>query len=294
MTGYAFLVLIIITVYTANMTANLTVSKITATVNSLHDLPEARVGVVPVYKHRLEEHGITKFYTIESNDTTMDVALNALATGEADALAMASEWIAKVLLDRGCRDSVYMFNLEMESFDYALPFPARVPSRVMDRVNNAIINLSEDSQLQRIADDFGSNHDCLRSPIDDPLTVLGIWQVYGVWVLMSACIFLASMISVARCIMRRYKVYTVRMPAFVQFEGEERDIEMMAAPVAGTSNGQGSGEKVENTQAVNEIQRELREMRVELLQQIKQANRRRPKPRFQRGWKLPIGKESKK
>ncbi|GMH44973.1 hypothetical protein BSKO_12930 [Bryopsis sp. KO-2023] len=279
MIGYAFLVLIIVTVYTANMTSNLTVRKISATVNSPADLSGAAVGTLAVYQPRLERYGIPNIVVMDANTTTMVDSLNTLESGGTEALAMSSQWIAAVLQKRGCHDRLYMFDLKVEPFDYALPLPDTVPSDILRTINKAIMELTDGAELQRIADLFGSRNECKEGRNESPLFVFGLWQVYGVWVLMGGCIFLASMISITRCMLKRHQVYSVRMPTFVRFEGEGGEVEMVrrvAAPSSQSSKVQGQSDGVECAILLKEM-RELRQQ-LELSQQTDQTAQEKAEP----------------
>jgi hypothetical protein len=195
----SFVSLILSASYTANLAAFLTL-KSYGSINSIFDLQGMSVSTVEVYQPRfLNRYGLR---TIEATISSYDDI-------RAEAGDVAAGMLAAFLIDREVAQyyvatwpdcALRLLPQITEPFDYGLAFGTSTPQDIVSAFSLAIMKLTEDGTIQSIGDVYLlSNSPCLTDDLgNEEIAQLSFGQVYGLWVLLGASIFLGTILMASK------------------------------------------------------------------------------------------------
>lgn len=209
----AFSAVILVSSYTANLTAYLTVRKLSR-LDSIQDLHGLAVSTVEAYQQRLQtNYGLKTFRTqVRSID---DVRREAgyVANGQLSAFLIDRE-AAEFVVATWPNCSLTVLPTTLEPFDYGLAFNSRIDRRIVENFNKAIIKKSEDGTISALADTFLlRDSPCLHGMDTDEEGQITFSDVYGLWILVTCAVFVAVVTVVALRVHRsRSKQTPARLP----------------------------------------------------------------------------------
>lgn len=209
----AFSAVILVSSYTANLTAYLTVRKLSR-LDSIQDLHGLVVSTVEAYQQRLQtNYGLKTFRTqVRSID---DVRREAgyVANGQLSAFLIDRE-AAEFVVATWPNCSLTVLPTTLEPFDYGLAFNSRIDRRIVENFNKAIIKKWEDGTTSALADTFLlRDSPCLHGMDTDEEGQITFSDVYGLWILVTCAVFVAVVTVVALRVHRsRSKQTPARLP----------------------------------------------------------------------------------
>eukprot|EP00892_Ulva_mutabilis_P001091 jgi/Ulvmu1/10983/UM007_0162.1 len=193
--AYAFLVLILANTYTANLAAFLTVSQMDLGISGIKDLRGKSVGTLPTYTARLYHNHRIIASAVDGWDHT--VMEQKLLDGTYQAIISDSQH----LTHRSNRDATCSLNLLpgiIEPFDIAFAFHENFPYEGLpEAVDDALIELQESGVLSKVGEANSYPEPNCRDDTEFAETnQVNLESVYGVWLLLAACVGLAAITAV--------------------------------------------------------------------------------------------------
>lgn len=218
-----FASLILSSSYTANLAAFLTI-KSYGEINDINDLVGLSVSTVEVYQERFRDgYGLR---TVIANISSYEDIREEMRDVEAGRLAafLIDREVAQyeVAMWPDCR--LRLLPAITEPFGYGLAFGRGTPRPVVDAFTLSIYENTEDRTIEGWANDFLlSDSPCLESSLDNnDMAQLSFAEVYGLWVLIAAGIFLGIVIMCAK----RYHKYRRNPEWGRRVESQQADVNM--------------------------------------------------------------------
>lgn len=144
--AFGFLILIMTSLFTANLAADLTTSRLRHTINSVLDLPGVSVATFPDYIDILATHGVAAAQLPWRDGGDEDAALNLLRSGSIAALVLPSD-LAQYKTGPDCR--LFVVPAAFEQFDVAVAFRPGL-TRLVQEFDEAILGLLRSGDLENL------------------------------------------------------------------------------------------------------------------------------------------------
>ncbi|GMH41002.1 hypothetical protein BSKO_08912 [Bryopsis sp. KO-2023] len=195
--GYAFMILIIINTYVANLAAFLTITNIDSTVRSVSDLIGKNVGTGTVYMNRLRRNGIVAD-TFASSMKAQAARELQLGQNNYDAVVYDEPWITFVAATWGC--DLLSLKETFEPFDYAYALPRSANRILEEQFSRALVVLQEEGVMARLKDKFVGIEisDCpTHGEVSDTVAVR-FNQLVGLWIVLGICFALSVVFLVGK------------------------------------------------------------------------------------------------
>ena len=192
-----FASLILSSSYTANLAAFLTL-KSYGEINSVSDLIGLGPSTIEVYQDRfLEGYGLRTINVTVNGPQDISRELGSVESGRVSAFLFDRE-VVQFLVATWPQCGLRLLPGITEPFDYGLAFGPSTPRPVVDAVSVAILLNTEDRTIQEWGDEFLlSNSPCLEGSTGSELDQLGFNEVYGLWVLIVASVFVGLVLMLA-------------------------------------------------------------------------------------------------
>ena len=191
----AFSSLILSASYTANLAAFLTL-KSYGSVNRVEDLQGLAVSTVEVYQPRFaSRYGIKTLTADISSPEDIIAEAGEVVSGQLAGWLHDTE-VAQYYVATWPNCELRLLDQRVEPFDYGLAFNSRVNASIVDAFSLSILKLIEDGTIPDIGDTFLLTDSPCLSPEDSESEIaqLSFSQVYGLWVLLGAGVFLGLVI----------------------------------------------------------------------------------------------------
>lgn len=199
---FAFQCLVLVTIYTANTTANITATRLKTQINGLEDLPGKRVGTWEDYTTELTRYGIVASAYPWDTTEDEDAMFNAIEGGVIQALVLD----ASLLYYRAANScDLAVVGTQFAEFNQALVLPSNGSSELMDAINQAISSLREDGSLDEFKSQFVTPPEasCKRQG-SGAGTKITFAQVSGLWVLLACGVCIGLFLVVIHKLHKRY------------------------------------------------------------------------------------------
>jgi ABC-type amino acid transport substrate-binding protein len=188
--GFSFFSLIIVSTYTANLAAFLTVDRLSTNFNSPADLRGLATASAPPYIPALRERmGIVAVDAAIASSADVGAALDRVASGELAALLYDEPQVLAALAERPVCDLRVMAQ-RLEPFDFGLAIANGTGQALVDAFSFAIVRAQEQGRLAELWQSFvelpvGS---CASdAPAASASTVAVTFEdLWGLWVIMAA------------------------------------------------------------------------------------------------------------
>lgn len=160
--SFAFLALLVVNTYTANLAAVLTVSAINSQIHDINDLRGKSVATYDTYIPRLRQHsGIFASPLDFNSDEEFSGFLDKVASGDLAAVIMDAPYMEFILSTYpGC--VVRSLPGQVEPFSYGMVFKSTLNDSLIDIFSREVLKLQEGGSLTILATNFfrGNMHDC--------------------------------------------------------------------------------------------------------------------------------------
>ena len=183
---------IVMALYCANLTSNLTISQIQSDVRGVEDLGGRSVGSWTDYVDDLQKD--YKVYAKEypwDNKEDEKVMLNALVQGEIDALVLDYPTLA-ALDSANCKTKLVPTQFSL--FDFAVAFPASAANRtnLIRDYNYALRNLKEYGTVEILKNKYlsGAGLECKSGKTETGKSYVTWDQVAGLWIILGGTILI--------------------------------------------------------------------------------------------------------
>lgn len=203
-----FMSVVLVATYQANLTANITVTRLNSEVRSVQDLKGRAVGSEEIYLARLRAR-----YGIVATDMRVawpadDDLVGALMTGQL--AAVVDDEVSNVYLatqESTC--GIKVLPERLEPFDYAVALRKGMPNNVTEALSGAIIRLQEAGQLELLQENYVMKAlgNCpYDGEIKTEIISVGFLNLWGLWVvLISGCVLgLLFMLATRRLRFRKH------------------------------------------------------------------------------------------
>lgn len=196
--------LVIVTVYTANTTANITATRLESTIRGVEDLPGKAVGTWEDYLPDMKKLGVTaKGFPWETDEDEVAM-LDSLKNGSIQALVLDEPFLV-YRTSSICEVTIVgqQFNKQSTNIAFASDFNS---SEVLKAVNQALAVLREDGSIKMLTDTFISPQQapCKASLVDETSNKISVSQLAGLWVMLAVGIAFALIITVIYKLHLRY------------------------------------------------------------------------------------------
>ena len=212
---WSFLVFILMALYSANLTANLTVSQLNNNIQGVQDLKGRRVASWSGYEEPLSKYGITITPFPWDNSDDEKAMVQALLDGTVDALVLDSS--ALKILDADNCDTM-LVGQEFDKVDQTVGFsPQTFENEVfVDAYNLAIRLLIETGVIERLENEYIDVPlaDCKQSGVQDGYSVVQWGEVAGLWVILGAAVGLGILLIICYRIWRHFKPSLIKKTWF--------------------------------------------------------------------------------
>jgi len=185
---FLFMSMIIITTYTANLAAVLTVNQINSQITSIEQLRGKAVTSNGIYLERLRSrYGILAVQLSDDDPAALAEAARLVVNGE-----LAAVITDKPLLDDylqnipGC-DVRQLSNALLEPFAYGFGVREGIDAAYVTALSGAVLKLQEEGDLQDLAESFlgfNARDDCGNTKTEN--YSINFYSLYGLWVLLGA------------------------------------------------------------------------------------------------------------
>jgi ABC-type amino acid transport substrate-binding protein len=202
--AFAFMMLVIVTVYTANTTANITATRLQSTIRGVQDLPGKVVGTWTDFVPDLAKLGVTAlglpWETVEDEAAMLELLRN----GTIQALVLDDTFLTYTA-SSSCDIALVgqKFNDQAATIAFASDFNS---PELLKGVNQAMAELREDGSVQLLVDTFikPPQASCKTSLVDENSTKISVSQLLGLWIMLGVCILIALFIALAYKLHLRY------------------------------------------------------------------------------------------
>ncbi|KAK9804717.1 hypothetical protein WJX72_001753 [[Myrmecia] bisecta] len=186
--AYAFLIVVMVSLYTANTTVQVTAVHFKGSIQSIADLPGKVVGTWTNYMDILKKYNIKAIGLPWDNDADQQALFDTLRSGEIHALILDSP-VLEYTQSQQC--DIHVVGQEFNTFNLALAFPPNTPVATIVRFSFSLVELQQDGGLM---DDLQSKY--INNPYS-PCNVGGgggdtlplqFSQVAGLWYILAASV----------------------------------------------------------------------------------------------------------
>ncbi|GBF92327.1 glutamate receptor [Raphidocelis subcapitata] len=206
--AFAFMMLVLVSLYTAVTSSNLTANRLTSAITGLHDLPGKKVLTWEdkYYTNFLGQEGINS--TGWPWDTEQDqIALfNAVANGTFDALVLDN-----FVLEFGAnsRCDVTVVGDSFNQYDGAFAFPKSVGEipGLVDAFSYVLLAIKDAGDMEDMFNEFIKPPEpfCKRTMAAGQGTQIGFMDVVGLWVLLAGGVACSIILILAARLMNKSK-----------------------------------------------------------------------------------------
>jgi ABC-type amino acid transport substrate-binding protein len=203
---------VVMALYCANLTSNLTVSQIQSDIRGPGDLSGRAVGTWSPYKPDLQKDYklVAKGYPWDNTEDEV-VMLNALLQGELDALVL--DYSTLTVMDASTCDT-RLVPVQFNLFDFAVAFPSSASNRTnfLKDYDNALRTLKEFGTTEELLDKYLSQEgiECKTSKTETGNSYVTWDQVAGLWIILGGVVGVGIVLVIAYRIHDRYKGKRVR------------------------------------------------------------------------------------
>jgi Bacterial extracellular solute-binding proteins, family 3/Ligand-gated ion channel len=184
--AFAFMMLVVVTVYTANTTANITATRLQSTIRGVQDLPGKVVGTWDDLVPELVKLGITPLGLPWETDADENAMLEMLTNGTIQALVLDRAFLTYTA-SSNC--DIALVGQEFSDQNSAIAFASNFNSpELIKAVNQALAELREDGTVQLLTDTLiqPPEASCKSSLLDESTSKITVSQLAGLWVLLAA------------------------------------------------------------------------------------------------------------
>ncbi|GBF92325.1 glutamate receptor [Raphidocelis subcapitata] len=206
--AFAFMMLVLVSLYTAVTASNLTANRLVSAITGLHDLPGKNVLTWEdeYYTNYLGHYGINATGWPWDTEEDQLALFNAIANGTFDAL-----FLDNFVLEYGAnsRCDVTVVGDSVNQYDAAFAFPkssAEIPGLV-DAFNEVLLDIKETGDMEAMFNEFIKPPEpfCKRTMAAGQGTQIGFMDVVGLWALLAGGVAFALILILAARLMNKSK-----------------------------------------------------------------------------------------
>lgn len=183
--AWGLLVLIMVAVFTANTSANLTAVQLRSQIQTRGDLRDKEVITWVEYTGTLRDYGVPSVGVPWSDSADEAAMLARLRNGSADALVQDKsfvEWVAATNCDLVAVPSSF------HQWDMAIAYSSRLPLDIVRVIDDAmLLAQDQDSVLEKLQSAYIAIPNACRRDDAGP-SQIRIKQIAGLWVLLALCV----------------------------------------------------------------------------------------------------------
>jgi len=203
--SYGFLMLVLVTLFTANTTANIMVTRLASPIRSVRDLPGKSVVTFNGYVDNLKKYGVAAVGMPWSNHSDVINMINMVRGGTVKAMVLDET----VLYPEAAVDcSVEVVGDSFEQYDQAIAFPSGFNNtELLNHVNGIILSLRESGDIKALEDAYiqPATEACSTSDISmKEESKVGFNEVCGLWIVLAVTVGIALMVTMAKEVHLRY------------------------------------------------------------------------------------------
>jgi ionotropic glutamate receptor len=194
--AFAFMMLVVVTVYTANTTANITATRLQSTIRGVEDLPGKVVGTWEDYVPDLAKVGVTAIGFPWESDEDETAMLEALTNGTIQALVLDNSYLVYVA-SSSC--DIAVVGREFDEKNSAIAFASNIDeAEVIREMNNALSELREDGSQSLLVDTLIEPPEvaCKTDLVSGTTTKIGVDELAGLWIMLAVGIVIAVVIVI--------------------------------------------------------------------------------------------------
>jgi ABC-type amino acid transport substrate-binding protein len=202
--AFAFMMLVVVTVYTANTTANITTTRLQSAIRGLQDLPGKKVGTWSQYRPELSKYGVIPIPFPWENDADEAAMINSLTNGTIQALVLDESFL---VYKASLSCEIAVIGQKFEELNQAVAFPRGFnDTALLGAVNQALVELKEDGTISLLRDTYVDPPEasCKTSLVGDAAAKITLEQLAGLWVMLGVGIGIALFIAVVYKLHVRY------------------------------------------------------------------------------------------
>ncbi len=202
--AFSFMMLVIVTVYTANTTANITTTRLQSTIRGAQDLPGKAVGSWSDYKSELSKYGVILTSSLPwENEADEGAMIESLVNGTVQAFVLDESFL---VYKAASSCEIAIIGNKFEELNQAVAFPRGFNNTaLLDAVNQALIKLREEGVISLLRDIYVNPPEasCKTALIGDS-TQISMSMLSGLWIVLAVAIGIALAIAVIYKIHVRY------------------------------------------------------------------------------------------
>ena len=192
---WSFTAFIVMSLYNAALTANMTIEQLNGLPRRISDLAGMRVGSWSDYNDTLLEYGIKIIeFPWESTDDEQRM-LDALVSGQIEALVL-DETALRILDANNCSTMIIEGIQPVQIQGQTAAFPKEAPASTINEYNKALRSLMENDQLTSLRSEFifVEGAPCKTSAVQSDFTKVTWSDVAGLWVILGISVALALLV----------------------------------------------------------------------------------------------------
>jgi ABC-type amino acid transport substrate-binding protein len=191
---WSFTAFIVMSLYNAALTANMTIQSINNQITSFADLQGKRVGTWDDYTDDLLEDGISAIGFPWDTEEDEQHMMDALVRGEISALVL-DETALRFLDAKNCSTMILEDVQPLRVMGQTAGFPSRTPMRTLNAYNGALRELMEKNQIGDLRDEFifVEQASCKKSGLNSDFMSVTWNDVAGLWVILALSVALACL-----------------------------------------------------------------------------------------------------
>ncbi|GBF92328.1 glutamate receptor [Raphidocelis subcapitata] len=206
--AFAFMMLVLVSLYTAVTSSNLTANRLTSAITGLHDLPGKKVLTWEdeYYMNFLGQQGINSTGWPWDTEEDQLMLFNAVANGTFDALVLDN-----FVLEFGAnsRCDVTVVGDSFSQYDGAFAFPKSVGEipGLVDAFSYVLLAIKDGGDMEKLFNEFIKPPEpfCKRTMAAGQGTQIGFMDVVGLWVLLAGGVACAIILIVTVRLMNKSK-----------------------------------------------------------------------------------------
>ncbi|GBF92329.1 glutamate receptor [Raphidocelis subcapitata] len=197
--AFAFMMLVLVSLYTAVTSSNLTANRLTSSITGIYDLPGKKVATWEYddYITDLKRKGVNATGLPWEGEADQIAMFDAVANGNFDALVLEG-----YVLDYGAnsRCDVAVVGDMFNEYEAGMAFPANYSHpELIERINAALLLLKESGDVEELFFKYVNPPApfCKRTMAAGQGTQIGFRDVVGLWVLLAGGVVAAIVIIIA-------------------------------------------------------------------------------------------------
>lgn len=181
---YGFMLLVLVTLYTANTTANITATRLRSNIRSLADLPDKRVVTWTDYVGQLRRYSINAYGFPWDTDEDQENFFDWVKAGVYDALLLDASVLGAIAA-ADC--NIELVGSLFDSFDQAVAFPKGFSNvAFINRYNEILQMLREGGEVTALENTYLSPPEASCKKASQSSTQITLSQVAGLWIVLGS------------------------------------------------------------------------------------------------------------